>query len=46
MHPNSDASFAKHLEVFKRTFCSSKTHKVDAKNVMIQELLNASGLDY
>jgi hypothetical protein len=44
MHPNNDAFFAKHLEDFKTTFCFSKTHKVDVKNVMIHELLNASDL--
>ncbi len=38
--------FAKHLEILKIVFYYNKTHKVDLENVMVQELLNASDLDY
>jgi hypothetical protein len=43
---DSDVSFAKHLEILKIFFYYNKTHKVDLENVMVQDLLNANGLDY
>jgi len=37
--------FVKHLQIIKTTFCLGKTNKVDDKNMMVGELLNANDLD-
>jgi hypothetical protein len=46
MQPKCDATFFKHLQIIKSTFCLGKTHKVDDQDMMVGELLNARDLDY